>query len=148
MARNSNISVKVKVSVLLTALRQALAEREERYAKNQKAEADYEKANEKWKAEIQKAIISAVKNGKAKAINGHIMGRHYGNTVPDGHELAELTVTIPKSLLAEQPEPHNAYREWEYKTDKEALENAIRVLEMSDQEVVSTSTYHSVVKYL
>lgn len=148
MARNSNISVKVKVSVLLTALRNALAEREERYATNDKKEADYKKAHDKWKSDFQKAVITAVKNGKAKPVGTQTISRHYGNTVPEGSELVELTVTIPKALLAEQPEHPEMYREWEYKQDKEALENAIRVLEMSDQEVVSTSTYHSVVKYL
>lgn len=147
MARNSNISVKVKVSVLLTALRKALAEREERFANNDKKEADHKKAHEKWKSDFQKAVIASIKNGKAKPVSATTVGYHR-NIVPDNHELVELTVTIPKALLAEQPESPEVYREWEYKQDKEALENAIRVLEMSDQEVVSTSTYHSVVKYL
>ena len=147
MARNSTISVKVKVSVLLTALRKALAEREERFATNDKKEADHKKAYDKWKADFEKAVIASVKNGKAKPVNVTIVGYHR-NTVPDTHEVVELTVSFPKALLAQQPESPETYREWEYKNDKEALENAIRVLEMSDQEVVSTSTYHSVVKYL
>jgi hypothetical protein len=50
--------------------------------------------------------------------------------------------------LTEQPERPDLYNEWEWKQDREALENAIRILEMSDQELVSTGTYHSVVKYL
>ena len=147
MARNSNISVKVKVGVLLTALRRALAEREERYATNDKKEADYKKAHEKWKSDFHKAVVSAVKNGKAKPLSAQTVGYHR-NLVPDTHEVVELTVSIPKALLATQPEHPEMYREYEYRQDKEALENAIRVLEMSDQEVVSTSTYHSVVKYL
>lgn len=145
---SKNISVKVKVSVLISALRKALADREERFANNDKTEANYKKAHDKWKADFQKAVVSAVKNGKAKPINTHTVGRHYGSTVPEGSELVELTVTIPKALLADEPKHPDTYREWEYRADKEALENAIRVLEMSDQEVVSTSTYHSVVKYL
>ena len=142
-----NISVKVKVSVLIDALQKALAVREERFAKNEKTEADYKKAQEKWKSDFQKAIIASVKNGKAKPLNVAVVGYHR-NTVPDTHEVVELTVSFPKALLAEQPESPDTYREWEYRADKEALESAIRVLEMCDNEVVSTSTYHSVVKYL
>ena len=142
-----NISVKVKVSVLIDALQKALAVREERFAKNEKTEADYKKAQEKWKSDFQKAIIASVKNGKAKPLNATVVGYHR-NTVPDTHEVVELTVSFPKALLAEQPESPDTYREWEYRADKEALESAIRVLEMCDNEVVSTSTYHSVVKYL
>jgi len=142
-----NISVKVKVSVLIDALQKALAVREERFAKNEKTEADYKKAQEKWKSDFQKAIIASVKNGKAKPLNVTVVGYHR-NTVPDTHEVVELTVSFPKALLAEQPESPDTYREWEYRADKEALESAIRVLEMCDNEVVSTSTYHSVVKYL
>lgn len=143
----SNISVKVKVSVLITALRKALAERTERHAMNDKKEADYKKARDKWEADFHKAIISAVKNGKAKALNAHVVGYHR-NIVPDTHEVVEITVSLPKSILVEAPQSPDLYHQWEYKQDKEALENAIRVLEMSDNEVVSTSTYHSVVKYL
>ena len=142
-----NISVKVKVSVLIDALQKALAVREERFAKYEKTEADYKKAQEKWKSDFQKAIIASVKNGKAKPLNVTVVGYHR-NTVPDTHEVVELTVSFPKALLAEQPESPDTYREWEYRADKEALESAIRVLEMCDNEVVSTSTYHSVVKYL
>ena len=89
MARNSNISVKVKVSVLLIALRKALAEREERYANNDKKEADYKKAHEKWKSDFQKAVIASVKNGKAKPVSATTVGYHR-NIVPDNHELVEV----------------------------------------------------------
>jgi hypothetical protein len=145
---SKNISVKVKVSVLITALRKALAERNERYANNEKSEADYKKAHDKWKADFQKAVLSAVKNGKAKPQSAQLISHRYGANVDEKSELVELSIVVPKALLATEPERPETYREWEYKTDREALENAIRVLEMSDQEVVSTSTYHSVVKYL
>jgi hypothetical protein len=145
---SKNISVKVKVSVLTEALRKALAERTERFANNEKAEADYKKAYDKWKADFQKAVVSAVKNGKAKPQSTSLVSHRYGANVDDKSELVELSVIIPKALVASEPERPETYREWEYKNDKEALENAIRVLEMCDSETVSTSTYHSVVKYL
>jgi len=146
---SKNISVKVKVSVLVSALRKALAEREERYANNEKVEADYQKAHAKWEADFTKAVVALVKNGKAKpkkATETHYYRHHSDKS--DTTTNVELVLEVPKSILAKEPEKPETYREWEYRQDKEALENAIRVLEMSDQEVVSTGTYHSVVKYL
>jgi hypothetical protein len=48
----------------------------------------------------------------------------------------------------EAPTHPDLYREYEYNHDKEVIQSAIRILEMSVSDVVSTSTYHSVVKYL
>lgn len=146
---NKNISVKVKVSVLISALRKALAEREERYATNDKTQADFEKAHAKWEADFTKAVVALVKNGKAKpkkATETHYYRHHSDRS--DTTTNVELVLEVPKSVLVAEPQRPDLYKEWEYRQDKEALENAIRVLEMSDQEVVSTSTYHSVVKYL
>jgi hypothetical protein len=144
-----NISVKVKVSVLIEALRKALSERETRFSANKKLEADYKKAHDKWQADFMKSVITSVKNGKAKPDTVTERNHRWGNNPQDDKTaVVELTLNIPKSILTEQPERPDLYNEWEYKQDKEALENAIRVLEMSDNEVVSTGTYHSVVKYL
>jgi hypothetical protein len=35
-----------------------------------------------------------------------------------------------------------------YKATKEEIENAIRILKMTDEEVVSTSTYNAIAQYL
>jgi len=146
---SKNISVKVKVSVLTEALRKSLADREARFAKNAKLEADYSKAFDKWKADFMKSVIASVKNGKAKPDSVTERSRHWGSAPQDDKTaVVELTLNIPKSILTEQPERPDLYNEWEWKQDREALENAIRILEMSDQELVSTGTYHSVVKYL
>ena len=143
-----NISVKVKVSVLIDALQKALAVREERFAKNEKVEADYKKAQEKWEADFVKAVVALVKNGKAKAKKVSET-RFYGHgSETNTTTSVELVLEVPKSVISESPKSPDTYREWEYRADKEALESAIRVLEMCDNEIVSTSTYHSVVKYL
>jgi hypothetical protein len=38
--------------------------------------------------------------------------------------------------------------EWQYKEQKEEIENAIRILKMTDEETVNTSTYNAVARYL
>lgn len=146
---SKTISVKVKTTKLVEALRKALTEREQRLANNEKLEADYEKAHKKWKDEVNKAIIASIKSGKARLqdLSVNEPSRWTDTDNKDKYRVV-LEYLVPKSLLAEEPVRPDLYREWEWRTDKEALESAIRVLELSDSEVVSTSTYHSVVKYL
>lgn len=146
---SKTLSVKVKTTKLVEALRKALTEREQRFANNKKLEAEYEKAHEKWKAEVIKQVNASIKNGKAR-LSDFTVGEPYRWNTSDHRDKfrVQLEYLVPKSLLATEPERPNLYPEYEFRHDKEALESAIRVLEMSDSEVVSTSTYHSVVKYL
>lgn len=146
---SKTLSVKVKTTKLVEALRQALKERTERFANNKKLEAEYEKAHEKWKAEVIKQVNASIKSGKARLSDFTVGEPYRWNTSENKDKFrVQLEYLIPKSLLATEPERPTIYNEWEFRNDKEALENAIRVLELSDSELVSTSTYHSVVKYL
>ena len=38
--------------------------------------------------------------------------------------------------------------EWQYNSKVDEIENAIRILKMTDDEVVSTSTYNAIAQYL
>lgn len=144
---SKTLSVKVKRSVLIGALQKALDERAKRFAENEKVEADYKKAKEKWEADFIKAVVTAVKNGKGKPVHANETHYYRGNVAKD-KTMVELTIEVAKTLLAKEPQCPDLYREYEWRHDKEALEGAIRVLEMAEQELVSTSTYQSVVKYL
>lgn len=142
---SKRLTVKVKTSTLITALRKALADREQRFADNDKREREYEQAHSKWQEEVAKTIISLIKNGKAKVTETDT--RCYG--ISKGKKGYTLGVEVPTSIsFPEEPKRNDRYNEWEFRSDCEALTNAIRVLEMTEDEFVSTSTYHSVVKFL
>jgi hypothetical protein len=146
MSNAKTISVKVEVSVLIKALQKALADREVRYAKNEKLEADYDKAKAKYEAERVKAVLAFLKTDKSSPKSVSNADWRATNTTTT---TIDLRVEMPTKLLAmEAPTCPDLYREYEYNYDKEVIQSAIRVLEMSVNEVVSTSTYHSVVKYL
>ena len=55
---------------------------------------------------------------------------------------------IPNSLAPKEPKEPLLYSEWEYKSDKEALENALRLLQMCEDEYVSAGTLKSINQYL
>jgi len=54
------------------------------------------------------------------------------------------TITLP----TEPQKDFESFHDWQYKEMVEEIENAIRILKMTDEEVVSTSTYNSIAKYL
>ena len=58
---------------------------------------------------------------------------------------------LPAGTLELPAEPKKDFmvlHEWQYREQKEEIENAIRILKMTDEEVVSTSTYNAIARYL
>lgn len=140
MARG--LQVKVKVEALRAALKEALSERSKRFANNDKLEADYKRAQEAYNANLIK-LIKANKGKVTDVTTAHWSPRHKDNTVS-----IQATFEFAKSAIGEQPQQPDTYREWQWRHDREALEQAIRVLEMTDQEYVSAATLKSVAEYL
>lgn len=139
---SKTLQVKVKVSVLIEALKSSLSERAKRFAENEKLEAEHAKAVEAYNANLTKLI----KDGKGKlteASKNRWQADRTGKTVN-----VEVAYEFPASLIGDEPESPELYKEWEWKRDREALEQAIRVLEMTDDEYVAASTLKSVAEYL
>ncbi len=65
--------------------------------------------------------------------------------------MVNVDFDVPKGSLEIPAEPvkdFDTYHEWQYKEMIEEIENAIRILKMTDEEVVSTSTYNAIARYL
>lgn len=123
-----------------------------------KATNDYEKAGEQfekdlanWKFEVAEL---ALKSDKAVHKGTNVMDRYY-----DEHsntKEVEIYVTIPKDLLPPKPERpenpigfmHDGRYSLNAKEQINAIQNAIRILQLSDEETVNTSTYNSVSRFL
>ena len=51
--------------------------------------------------------------------------------------------------MPEEPKKDfESFHEWQYKEMVDEIENAIRILKMTDEETVSTSTYNAIARYL
>jgi hypothetical protein len=140
MARGKAISVKIPTQRVITALETKLAELNKNYANQEANEAKYTKAFEKYKKEL---IAYATANIK-KAENFRTNFRSWNNTLNIDFDLTVSEADLPKCPERdfEQLSVHT-YREM-----KEEMENAIRILKMTDEEVVNTSTYNAVARYL
>ena len=140
MARGKAISVKIATPKVIKALESALAKLESDYTSQEANEAKYTKAFEKYKKEL---VAYATANIK-KAENFRTNYRSWNNTLNIDFDLTVSEENLPKCPERdfEQIGRHN------YLEQKQEIENAIRILKMTDEEVVNTSTYNAVARYL
>ena len=140
MARGKAIQVKIATPKIIKALETKLAELNKNYASQEANEAKYTKAQEKWRKEVGKWAI----DNFAKAENLRTNYRSWNNTLNVDFDIITKEGTFPTEPERDFEQiGHHTYREM-----KEEMENAIRILKMTDEETVSTSTYQAVARYL
>ena len=140
MSRGKAISVKIPTQRVITALETKLAELETNWTNQEANEAKFQKSIEKWKKEL---TAYAVKN-IAKAENFRTSYRQWNNNLNIDFDLTVNEKDFPKEPEREFEQLHiHTYREM-----KEEISNAIRILKMTDEETVNTSTYNAVARYL
>jgi hypothetical protein len=141
MARNQKaISVKIATTKVIKALETKLAELNKNWANQEVNEAKYQKSYDKYKKEL---IDYAVDNIK-KAQNFRTSYRSWNNTLNIDFDLTVSEKELPQEPKREYEQLH----QHSYNEMKEEIENAIRILKMTDEEVVSTSTYNAIARYL
>jgi len=140
MARQKAISVKIATPKVIKALEQALATLEVNYTSQEANEAKYQKQHEKWKKEL---IDYAVANIK-KAENFRTNFRSWNNQLNIDFDLTVSEKDLPKEPVKD----FESMSIYNYREQKEEISNAIRILKMTDEEVVSTSTYNAIAEYL
>jgi hypothetical protein len=140
MSRSKAISVKIATPKVIKALEDALAKLEKDFAEKEANEAKYQKAYEKYRKEITDYAIANIK----KAENLRTNYRSWNNNLN-----IDFDLTVSKDSLPAEPErDFTTMSDHEYRSQKEEMSNAIRILKMTDEEVVSTSTYQAVARYL
>ena len=139
MARSKAINVKIATAKVIKALETKLAQLQKDKANQKDNEAKYKKAMEKYNKEIAKLAVAQI----AKVENVRVHTR-YNGIVNIDFDLPAGTITLPD----EPQRDYEVMADWQYKEIIEEIENAIRILKMTDEEVVSTSTYNSIAKYL
>ena len=141
MSRGKAISVKIATVKVIKALEAKLAELETNWTSQEANEAKYEKAREKWRKEVQDYAIANIK----KATNFRTSYRHYNNTLNIDYD---IIVSKESDLPTEPEREYEQLHQHTYREQKEEIANAIRILKMTDEEVVNTSTYNAVARYL
>ena len=140
MAKGKAISVKIATPKIIKALEQSLATLELNWTSQEANEAKYEKARKVWQKEI---IDYAVANIK-KAENFRTNYRHWSNNLN-----IDFDLTVTEKEMPKEPEKDFVtMHQHSYNEQKAEISNAIRILQMTDEETVNTSTYNAVARYL
>ena len=140
MARNNkSINVKIATTKVIKALETKLAQIQKDKANQATNEERYNKAHEKWSKYVAKLALIAI--NKAENLQASL---RYNGMINVDFNLPKGAIDLPK----EPEKDFDTYHEWQYKEMVDEIENAIRILKMTDEETVSTSTYNSIARYL
>jgi len=142
MARGNNRTLNVKIPTVkvIKALETKLAQIKADYANQDENEAKYLKAIEKWRKEVAKFATANI----LKAENLRTNYRPWNKTLNVDFDLTCNEGEFPTEPTRE----YEMIPSHQYNDMKEEIENAIRILKMTDEESVSTSTYNSIARYL
>jgi hypothetical protein len=139
-SRQKAISVKIATPKVIKALEASLVKLEADYASQEVNEAKYQKAHDKWKKELVDYAVANIK----KADNFRTSYRSWNNSLNIDFDVPASSKDIPTEPTVDfERIGLHTYREM-----KQEIENAIRILKMTDEETVSTSTYQAVARYL
>jgi len=129
------ISVKVATTKVIKALETKLEDSKKAITNNEKKRKDYEKVEKAYSKEVADIVFKQISKAEVSA---HENWRNETN----------VTITIPSGLvkLPEKPSIDLERELGQYEITE--IENAIRILKMTDEEYVNASTFKQVAQYL
>ena len=140
MARGKAIQVKIATAKVIKALETKLAQLEKDYTSQEANEAKFQKAQEAWRKEIGKWAIANF----SKAENIRTNYRAWSNNLN-----VDFDITVKEGQFPAEPEKDfEVIHTHTYREMKDEMENAIRILKMTDEETVNASTYNAIARYL
>ena len=134
------VAVKIATAKVIKSLEAALVKLEKNYVEQGINEEKYRVAMDKWNIDIFKKALALVDKAKDPGVSKHYSGAYI-----------DVSFQLPASSLDMTKEPQREYdqiAQWQYKENKEELESTIRILKLTDDEFVSTSTYKNISKWL
>jgi hypothetical protein len=140
MARGKAISVKIPTQRVIAGLESSLAKLELDYTSQEQKEAQYQVLYKAWQTELANFAIANF----SKAENIRTNFRSWNKTLNIDFDIIGSEANFP----AEPEKDFDTIHQHNYREQKEEMQNAIRILKMTDEEVVNTSTYNAVARYL
>jgi hypothetical protein len=142
MARGNGrtINVKIPTTKVIKALESRLAVIKAEYKAQDELEAKYQQSYEQWKNKVAKLAVNKIK----EANNLRTNYRSWNKTLN-----VDFDVTIDEKDFPKEPErAYEVISAHTYNDTVDEIENALRILKLTDDELVSTSTYNSIAQYL
>jgi hypothetical protein len=129
------ISVKVSTAKVIKALEEKLSAGTKAIATNEKKRKDFVKVEKAWSKEVADLVFKQISKADLSAHES------YRNEVNVNICLPAGVITLPEKPTMDLERELGRY-------EIEEIENAIRILKMSDEEVVNASTFKNLAQYL
>ena len=133
MARG--INVKVAKSKVVKALKDKLDAGAKAVSSNEKKRKEYDKLNKDWSKQVADIVIKQIAKCDVSA-NENWRGE------------TSVNISIPAGLVKLPERPQIELESELGRYEVQEIENAIRILEMSDEEFVNASTMKQIASYL
>lgn len=133
MARG--VSVKVSTVKVIKALEEKVANNTKVLVSNEKKRKEYEKTEKAWAKEVTDLALKQISKAE---VNAH---ENWRNDVNISIQLPSGAIKLPTKPQIELERELGAYEISE-------IENAIRILKMTDEETVNASTFNKLAQYL
>lgn len=137
---SKGLTLKVPVGKVIKALETKLAQVTKDFANQEANEVKYQKKYDVWKKQVAKYAV----NNFVKSQNLRVSYRSWSNTVNVDFDVDTTAANFPD----EPKKDFEIIAEWKYKEMVEEINNALRILRMTDEQHVSTSTMRSISAYL
>ena len=138
--KSKPISVKIATVKVIKALEDKLTQFKKDYLAQEVLEKKYQKEYDAYK----KALIDFALANQKNATNFRTSYRSWNKNLNIDFDVQVDESKVPKEPVRDYIVIHQS----EYNETVTEIENAIRILKMTDEEVVSTSTYNAIARYL
>lgn len=129
------ISVKVSTTKVIKALEDKLEAGTKAIANNEKKRKDYEKVEKAYAKQVADLAIKQIAKAQVSA------DKNWRDEVYVRFEFPANTLSVPEKPQLELEQELGRY-------EVQEIENAIRILKMTDEETVNASTFKSIAQYL
>ena len=129
------LSVKVATPKVIKALEEKLATGTKAIANNEKKRKEYQKVEKAWAKEVAELAIKHISKSEVHA------SENWRGEISVNLSLPAGTFTIPAKPEIELENELGRY-------EVQEIENAIRILKMTDEETVNASTFKTIAQYL
>ena len=141
-----SIAVRIKTEKVIASLEASLKKMRQDKETEKSRKEQYDKDLEAWQNKVKKVALDMPKpKDTDRATLGH--RAIFGGTDNRLYEV-QFIVEVPADKVPPRPEAPESVADWEYRESVENIENALRLLRMTDQEEISTGTYSKIAKYL
>lgn len=129
------ISVKVATTKVIKALEDKLEAGTKAVVSNEKKRKDNEKAQKAWAKEVADLIVKQISKAEVSA------SENWRGEV-------RVSLEVPAGVIKLPTEPKLELEQELGRYEVQEIENAIRILKMTDEDTVNASTFKSIAQYL